>query len=182
LPTASKDGDALRLLTTIFNRLVSAREECFEFGGELMPSTFRTCGDGSHIVAFVGDETVGFGEPEGLGEQGVVANFRVAIKWQVCAVDREVTFYRGLYFLVFTACERNRRSPEETVVTDQEIDFCGDRLFKWDLTRINGSSDLGNQSEVLNLQAVISAREVFNFSLAGALITKRDNFREGRHV
>ena len=105
----------------------------------------------------------------------------MAIKRQVCAVDREVTVHRCFYLLVFAACERNRRSPEEAVVTDQKVDICGDRLFKGGLTRIDGSADLGNLSVVLNLQSVISAWEVFNFSLAGTLITKRDNFGEGRH-
>ena len=105
----------------------------------------------------------------------------MAIKRQVSAVDRQIAVESGFYLLIAAAGERNRRSPKEPVVADQEIDISGDGLLKGDLTGIDGSTDLGNLSEVLNLQAVVSAGEVFNFSLAGTLITKRDNLGEGGH-
>ncbi len=140
-----------------------------------MPSTFGTCGDGSHIVAFVGDETAGFGEAEGLGEQGVVANFGVAVEREVGAIDCQIAVESGFYLLIAAAGEWNRCGPVEPVVADQEVDLSGDGLLKGDLAGIHGGGDFGDFAVILDLQAVVGAGEVFDFGSAGAGITEGDD-------
>ncbi len=60
-------------------------------------------------------------------------------------------------------------------MADEEVDSGCEGLFKRNLTGINGGADFGNCAVILDLEAVVSAGEVFDFGLTGACIAKGDD-------
>lgn len=83
LSASGKNGDALRAFASIFNRLIGFRKTCLEFLGEFAASALRGVGEDGDILTLVGQKGVDGIEAEGFGEQGVVADFRVAIEREV---------------------------------------------------------------------------------------------------
>lgn len=83
LSAPGKNGDALRALASIFNRLVGFRKAGLEFLGEFGASALRGVGEDGDILTLVGQKGVDGVEAEGFGEEGVVADFRVAIEREV---------------------------------------------------------------------------------------------------
>ncbi len=172
LPAPSQDCNALRLFAAVFDGLVSVGKKGFEFAGQFVSSAFWSCGDGGYIDTLEVGEAANFAQPECFGEQGVVADFWMAVEWQVGAIDRKIAVECRFYLLISAASEWNWRSPVEAVVTDEKVDSSCEGLLKGNLTSIHGGTDLGNFAVILDLEAVVGAGEVFDFGLAGACITE----------
>ena len=87
LPAAGKDGDTLGVFASVFDRLIRFGEAGFKFLGELLASTLWSFGNNGDVLVFVRKKGIDWLEFEGLGEQDVVANFRMAIKREMRTVN-----------------------------------------------------------------------------------------------
>ena len=100
----------------------------------------------------------------------------MAVEREVSAIDGEIAIQCSFNLLIVGAGNRQRRRPIEAVVADQEVDAFCDGGFKGARSSINCCADLSHSAVVLELKAIVSAIEVFDFRAAGALITKSDDF------
>ena len=120
---------------------------------EELPS-LRSAGDSRDGSPFVGEKPFLDGQAEGIGEEAVVAYFRVRVEREVRAVDGEVVI-QGLFQLIVERTGVGGGSvPEEPVVDNKEVGAGFDGEPKRFGSRVNGGGDLRNGAVILELQAV----------------------------
>ena len=100
----------------------------------------------------------------------------MAVQRQMRTVNGKIAVECSLYLPVVVLSQGNGCIPEDTVVTDQTIDLCCNCLLKRDLTRIDRGSNFGNRAIILNLQPVIRARKVLDYTLACVGVAEFYNF------
>jgi hypothetical protein len=98
----------------------------------------------------------GFAAPQaqGIGQSGGIAEFGMAIQGEVLGVNGEVTLYQGSDQGGAATGPGNHRSPEETVMNEQQIASSPQGHVDHDRGSIDGSGDAAHPAIILELESI----------------------------
>ena len=181
LSTSGQEGDAFRVVASVFNCLVGFGKVGLEFLGEFAASAFGRVGNNGDVLTFVGKKGVDRVQAKGFGKEGVVADFGVAIEREVGAVNGEVVVEGEFDFSEGGAAQGNRGVPEESVVADQVIGSRIDGGLKGGGARVDAGGDFFNGAIVFDLESVVGAIEIADFRASGAGVAEGNDFLKGGH-